>query len=182
MFNFFATLGGYFASLIVDAGKAIIVAILGWDVYTALVNAFSKGIEWVVGKITWMVDKVKAGIEAMKEFLGLGEKVKTLDAETVRKAGVAGAALGGVGGIGGAAPAAPAKPLAARNNVSANSNTTVNINVSNTTVNINVSGGGDNKALAAQIGKEVRGALATERRRQGGNHRSAFYDTDAALA
>lgn len=173
VFNFFATLGGYFASLIVDAGKAIIVAILGWDVYTALVNAFSKGIEWVVGKITWMVDKVKAGIEAMKEFLGLGEKVKTLDAETVRKAGVAGAALGGVGGIGGAAPAAPAKPLAARNNVSANSNTTVNINVN---------GGSDNKALAAQIGKEVRGALASERLRQGGNHRSAFYDTDAALA
>ena len=81
--------------------------------------------------------------------------------------------MGGVGGISGVAPATPAKPLAARNNVSANSNTTVNINVS---------GGGDNKALAAQIGKEVRGALATERRRQGGNHRSAFYDTDAALA
>ena len=173
VFNFFATLGGYLASLVLEAGKAVVVAILGWDVYNALVGVFSKGIEWVVDKITWMVDKIKAGIEAMKEFLGLGEKVKTLDAETVRKAGVAGAALGGVGGIGSAAPAAPAKPLAARNNVSANSNTTVNINVS---------GGSDNKALAAQIGKEVRGALATERRRQGGNHRSAFYDTDAALA
>ena len=66
----------------------------------------------------------------------------------------------------------PAKPLAARNNVSASSNTTVNINVS---------GGSDNKALAAQIGKEVRGALANERQRQG-NNRSAFYDTDAVPA
>ena len=182
VFDFFATLGGYLASLIVEAGQAIVVAILGWDVYNSLVNAFSAGIEWVVDKFTWLTDKIKGAIQAMKEFLGFSEQKLTkiefsplqkssenIKAfENMKKSGVFDAIKKN-----NTAPAAPTKPLAARNNVSANSNTTVNINVT---------GGGDNKALAAQIGKEVRGALASERRRQGGSNRSAFYDTDAALA
>lgn len=182
VFDFFATLGGYLASLIVEAGQAIVVAILGWDVYNSLVNAFSAGIEWVVDKFTWLTEKIKGAIQAMKEFLGFSEQKLTkiefsplqkssenIKAfENMKKRGVFDAIKKN-----NTAPAAPTKPLAARNNVSANSNTTVNINVS---------GGGDNKALAAQIGKEVRGALASERRRQGGSNRSAFYDTDAALA
>nr|DAP64519.1 MAG TPA: tail tape measure protein [Caudoviricetes sp.] len=182
VFDFFATLGGYLASLIVEAGQAIVVAILGWDVYNSLVNAFSAGIEWVVDKFTWLTEKIKGAIQAMKEFLGFSEQKLTkiefsplqkssenIKAfENMKKSGVFDAIKKN-----NTAPAAPTKPLAARNNVSANSNTTVNINVT---------GGGDNKALAAQIGKEVRGALASERRRQGGSNRSAFYDTDAALA
>lgn len=182
VFDFFATLGGYLASLIVEAGQAIVVAILGWDVYNSLVNAFSAGIEWVVDKFTWLTEKIKGAIQAMKEFLGFSEQKLTkiefsplqkssenIKAfENMKKNGVFDAIKKN-----NTAPAAPAKPLAARNNVSANSNTTVNINVT---------GGGDNKALAAQIGKEVRGQLANERRRQGGSNRSSFYDTDAALA
>ena len=171
MFNFFATLGGYLASLVIEAGKTIVTAIFGWDVYNALVSTFSKGIEWVVGKIQWMVEKINGGIQAMKDFLGLGEKIgnnpaqkisQSIDAyNNLKKNGVFEAIKKN-----NAKATEPAAPVAARNNLSSNSNTTVNINVS---------GGGDNKALAAQIGKEVRGALANERRRQG-NNRSAFYD------
>ena len=178
VFNFFATLGGYLASLVIEAGKTIVTAIFGWDVYNALVSTFSKGIEWVVGKIQWMVEKINGGIQAMKDFLGLGEKIgnnpaqkisQSIDAyNNLKKNGVFEAIKKT-----NAKATEPAAPVAARNNLSSNSNTTVNINVS---------GGGDNKALAAQIGKEVRGALANERRRQGGSNRSAFYDTDAALA
>lgn len=178
VFNFFATLGGYLASLVIEAGKTIVTAIFGWDVYNALVSTFSKGIEWVVGKIQWMVEKINGGIQAMKDFLGLGEKIgnnpaqkisQSIDAyNNLKKNGVFEAIKKN-----NAKATEPAAPVAARNNLSSNSNTTVNINVS---------GGGDNKALAAQIGKEVRGALANERRRQGGSNRSAFYDTDAALA
>lgn len=178
VFNFFATLGGYLASLVIEAGKTIVTAIFGWDVYNALVSTFSKGIEWVVGKIQWMVEKINGGIQAMKDFLGLGEKIgnnpaqkisQSIDAyNNLKKNGVFEAIKKT-----NAKATEPAAPVAARNNLSSNSNTTVNINVS---------GGGDNKALAAQIGKEVRGALASERRRQGGSNRSAFYDTDAALA
>ena len=178
VFNFFATLGGYLASLVIEAGKTIVTAIFGWDVYNALVSTFSKGIEWVVGKIQWMVEKINGGIQAMKDFLGLGEKIgnnpaqkisQSIDAyNNLKKNGVFEAIKKT-----NAKATEPAAPVAARNNLPSNSNTTVNINVS---------GGGDNKALAAQIGKEVRGALASERRRQGGSNRSAFYDTDAALA
>ena len=178
VFNFFATLGGYLASLVIEAGKTIVTAIFGWDVYNALVSTFSKGIEWVVGKIQWMVEKINGGIQAMKDFLGLGEKIgnnpaqkisQSIDAyNNLKKNGVFEAIKKT-----NAKATEPAAPVAARNNLSSNSNTTVNINVS---------GGGDNKALAAQIGKEVRGALASERRRQGGSNRSSFYDTDAALA
>lgn len=178
VFNFFATLGGYLASLVIEAGKTIVTAIFGWDVYNALVSTFSKGIEWVVGKIQWMIEKINGGIQAMKDFLGLGEKIgnnpaqkisQSIDAyNNLKKNGVFEAIKKT-----NAKATEPAAPVAARNNLSSNSNTTVNINVS---------GGGDNKALAAQIGKEVRGALASERRRQGGSNRSAFYDTDAALA
>lgn len=178
VFNFFATLGGYLASLVIEAGKTIVTAIFGWDVYNALVSTFSKGIEWVIGKIQWMVEKINGGIQAMKDFLGLGEKIgnnpaqkisQSIDAyNNLKKNGVFEAIKKT-----NAKATEPAAPVAARNNLSSNSNTTVNINVS---------GGGDNKALAAQIGKEVRGALASERRRQGGSNRSAFYDTDAALA
>ena len=171
VFNFFATLGGYLASLVIEAGKTIVTAIFGWDVYNALVSTFSKGIEWVVGKIQWMIEKINGGIQAMKDFLGLGEKIgnnpaqkisQSIDAyNNLKKNGVFEAIKKN-----NAKETEPAAPVAARNNLSSNSNTTVNINVS---------GGGDNKALAAQIGKEVRGALANERRRQG-NNRSAFYD------
>jgi len=188
--EFFANLPGKLWDMMIAAGTSIINAIGNWDVYNALVSAFSEGIEWVANKIKWLSDKIKGAINAMKELLGMGEEGSILerkdlapkslkDAQQLReydnkmkqKADMmekAGFPLKPYDGV-----PRPAKPLAARNNLSSNSNTTVNINVS---------GGGDNKALAAQIGKEVRGALASERRRQGGSNRSAFYDTDAALA
>lgn len=206
--DFLLTLGGYLFSILVDAGREVVVAILGWDVYNSLVNMFSEAIETVMGVINKLIAKIKEAGQALMNFLGLGSEGNIMEkyesAEAKKLAGMSKSAQlkykidqnnEQIRAADRAAKNAerdkqlreyrksqglPTKlpweqssvaPVT-RNNLSANSNTTVNINVS---------GGGDNKALAAQIGKEVRGALASERRRQGGS-RSAFYDTDAALA
>lgn len=39
--DFLLTLGGYLFTILVDAGREVVVAILGWDVYNSLVNMFS---------------------------------------------------------------------------------------------------------------------------------------------
>lgn len=72
--DFLLTLGGYFATLIIEAGKQVVAAILGWDVYNTLVNLFSEAIETVIGKINNLISKLKEAWQAFKELIGLEEQ------------------------------------------------------------------------------------------------------------
>lgn len=74
VFRFFANLGSIFWGLLVAAGQSVIEAIRGWSVMDTMREIFGPAIDWVSGKIAWLVDGIKNAGKELGKLMGAQEE------------------------------------------------------------------------------------------------------------